>query len=81
MNIANERKDLICMRDADMVNRHPKTDTTHCCALCLERVGIYPSGQAVLASHAPGMVRIICTRCADMSRYKATLYANPELDQ
>lgn len=80
MNIADERKDLICMRDADMVNRHPKTDYTHCCALCLERVGIFPSGQAVLASHAPGMIRIICTHCADMSRYKVLFEANRELD-
>jgi hypothetical protein len=76
-----EPADLICMREAEMFNRHPKTDYTHICALCLERVGIFPSGQAVLAAHPRGMIRIVCNRCRQPSQYEGTIYANPDLDR
>lgn len=55
--------DLIVMRLADMRRVHPRQDDSRVCDLCGERVGIYPSGQAVLR-HDP-TTRIICSECRE----------------
>lgn len=54
--------DLIVMRLADMHRVHPAQDDSRACAVCGERVGIYPSGQAVLKAR-PDDIRIICQHC------------------
>jgi hypothetical protein len=54
--------DLIVMRLADMYLVHPQQDNSRVCSQCGEAVGIYPSGQAILARH-PDTV-ITCSVCA-----------------
>src|SRR5690348_14830419 len=54
--------DLIVMRLADMSLVHPQQDNSRVCSKCGRQVGIYPSGQAVLARH-PDTV-ITCNVCA-----------------
>jgi hypothetical protein len=39
---------LIVMRLAEMHRVHPRQDDSRVCSKCGERVGIFPSGQAVL---------------------------------
>ena len=51
------------MRASDMLRVHPLTDFSHQCSKCKEPVGIYPSGQAVMAKHKT--VVLVCNRCAD----------------
>jgi hypothetical protein len=53
---------LVAMRLADMLLVHPEQDNSHVCSKCGETVGVYPSGQAILARH-PGTV-ITCQICA-----------------
>jgi hypothetical protein len=53
---------LVVMRHVDMVMVHPNQDNTRFCSQCGERVGIYPSGQAVLARHPDAV--ITCQICA-----------------
>jgi hypothetical protein len=55
--------DLIVMRLADMHRVHPKQDNSRVCAGCGERVGIYPSGQAILR-RMPA-TRILCSHCQE----------------
>jgi hypothetical protein len=54
---------LIVMRLADMQRRHPAQDDSRFCSHCQHRVGIYPSGQAVLKQES-GM-KILCSVCND----------------
>jgi hypothetical protein len=53
--------DLIVMRLANMHRVHPRQDNSRVCAACGEQVGIYPSGQAMLA--ADPSIRLICDVC------------------
>ncbi len=53
--------DLIVMRLKNMRRVHPLQDNSQVCAVCGKQVGIYPSGQAVLASDPA--TRIICDVC------------------
>jgi hypothetical protein len=53
--------DLIVMRLANMHRVHPRQDNSRVCATCGEQVGIYPSGQAMLA--ADPSIRLICDVC------------------
>jgi hypothetical protein len=53
--------ELIVMRLADMHRQHPQQDNSRVCVECGQRVGIYPSGQRVLAQ-LPS-VAIVCSRC------------------
>ena len=55
--------DLVCMRLGDMHLVHPNQDNSRVCSKCGVQVGVYPSGQAVLARH-PHTV-ITCQICAD----------------
>lgn len=50
---------LICMRLADMKRVHPEQITKRC-SKCNEEVGVYPSGQRVLAD---GVYEIVCHIC------------------
>ena len=52
---------LIVMRCADMHRVHPNQDNTHVCPRCGEQVGIYPSGQAILANDPS--IEIVCNVC------------------
>lgn len=56
---------LIVMRLAEMQRVHPQMITTFC-DKCREPVGVYPSGQRVLAQR-PGSV-ILCTHCEDPTK-------------
>jgi len=51
---------LLVMRLADMRVVHPQQITSRC-NLCNELVGIYPSGQRIMAAHPD--VELICERC------------------
>jgi len=53
---------LICMRLIDMHKVHPQQVTQEC-ALCGEKVGVYPSGQKALRL-SPGPIEIMCQVCA-----------------
>lgn len=52
---------LIVMRLADMQRLHPRQDNSRVCSKCNEAVGIYPSGQAVLAQRPDA--QLICNAC------------------
>jgi hypothetical protein len=52
---------LVVMRLDDMLLVHPDQDNSRNCSKCREPVGVYPSGQAVLAQH-PDTV-ILCQIC------------------
>jgi hypothetical protein len=58
--------ELIVMRLADMHRVHPRQDNSRVCSRCGERVGVYPSGQAVLRERA-GVV-LVCVPCAMADR-------------
>jgi hypothetical protein len=53
---------LVVMRLIDMTRMHPSQDNSKVCALCGERVGIYPSGQ--LALKANPTIEIACSVCS-----------------
>jgi len=55
--------DLVVMRLAEMHRVHPKQDNSRVCTKCDERVGIYPSGQAMLRRYPAA--RIICSHCVE----------------
>lgn len=57
----NKQIELIVMRITDMIFVHPDQDNTRVCATCGKQVGIYPSGQAVLATDPT--IRITCNVC------------------
>lgn len=50
------------MRLANMTVGHPDMTTDRVCGRCDETVGIYPSGQAVLARHGK-RVDLVCEVC------------------
>jgi hypothetical protein len=59
----NAMIDLGVMRLAEMHQIHPRQDNSRVCAKCGERVGIYPSGQALLRRRRK--VRILCNHCLE----------------
>jgi hypothetical protein len=52
---------LVAMRLADMRRVHPKMSRDHVCSACGERLGVYPSGQAMLRTHPE--IKIVCQKC------------------
>ncbi len=56
---------LIAMRLADMVFRHPEQDNSRVCSGCGQVVGIFPSGQRVLAANPAA--KVVCQVCHDPS--------------
>ena len=52
---------LIVMRAADMHRVHPSTDWSHVCDRCKHPVGIYPTGQKLMAAR---VVELVCNVCA-----------------
>lgn len=52
---------LICMRLANMKRVHPQMTTDKECSVCHHAVGIYPSGQRVLAAIVD--IPIVCDVC------------------
>lgn len=56
--------DLIVMRLADMHRVHPQQITAHC-AVCGHEVGVYPSGQAIMAQEPN--IRLVCHVCRPRS--------------
>lgn len=57
---------LVVMRLADMHRVHPQQDESRVCASCQHRVGIYPSGQAVLKKDPS--TEILCSVCAEQDK-------------
>jgi len=55
--------DLVVMRLAEMHRIHPEQDNSRACVKCGERVGIYPSGQAMLRRFPEA--RVICSHCRE----------------
>lgn len=51
---------LVCMRLKDMTRVHPRQVEKQC-SLCKETVGVYPSGQSVLATYPD--TPIVCHVC------------------
>ena len=56
---------LLVVRATDLPRKHPDADWSHVCSRFNEPVGIYPSGQRVLATH-PDTV-IVCSVCENGS--------------
>lgn len=54
--------ELICMRLSAMKVTRPDQDNSRFCGTCGERVGIYPSGQALLKACPKAEIR--CDACA-----------------
>jgi hypothetical protein len=54
---------LVVMRLADMRRVHPAQDNTKVCSACGAQVGVYPSGQRMIATD-PDM-RLVCNHCMD----------------
>ena len=52
---------LVVMRLVDMYKVHPEQVTMDC-AVCGEKVGVYPSGQKAMRLH-PGPVEVVCQVC------------------
>jgi hypothetical protein len=61
------------MRLIDMHKMHPQQDNSKVCALCGQRVGVYPSGQ--LALKANPKAEIACSVCAgkEYDRFEDTV--------
>ena len=55
--------DLVVMRLAEMHRIHPEQDDSRVCDKCGERVGIYPSGQAMLRRFPEA--RVVCSHCVE----------------
>ena len=81
MNGPETKKDLICMRLTDMKRVHPKMDTTHRCSKCGERVGVYPSGQRVLAAFGEDAISVVCNACTGNTWYAAAVLAPGALQE
>lgn len=62
MTTACQPLTLICMRLANMHRVH-KRMTTDTCDKCHETVGVYPSGQTVIAEAKRPNVQLICEIC------------------
>ena len=60
---------LVCMRLVDMHKVHPE-QVTRACALCGEKVGVYPSGQKALRL-TPGPIEVVCQVCAGKKHDKS----------
>jgi hypothetical protein len=54
---------LFVMNLDDMHRVHPQQDDTRVCSRCGWRVGIYPSGQAIITTIGAENVDLICNRC------------------
>lgn len=54
---------LLCMRASDMARVHPETDWSHKCERCGESIGVYPSGQRVIARLGRANIILVCNRC------------------
>ena len=64
---------LVVMRLANMRRVHPRQNDSRACSRCGERVGIYPSGQHVIAAH-PG-IEIVCEVCIQRAEVDAAFLA------
>lgn len=72
----DDPKTLIVMRLANMVWVHPNQILSKC-EHCGEVVGIYPSGQEVLAHHPN--INVVCLECGPKSNiYQMAPGAGPE---
>jgi hypothetical protein len=56
------RYTLVAMRLANMTVGHPDMTVDHACARCGETLGLYPSGQGVLARYG-NRVDLVCEIC------------------
>lgn len=75
------KQTLIVMRVAEMVRVHPFMDTSRKCSKCREKVGIYPSGQAVIHEYGEARVEIICNRCVDAGQVTVAIPAPGALEE
>jgi hypothetical protein len=64
---------LVVMRLGNMQRVHPGQDNSRTCARCGERVGIYPSGQQVIAAHPE--FEIVCEICIERTHVDLTFLA------
>jgi hypothetical protein len=57
---------LVCTRLSDMTKMHPK-QTQELCSKCQHVVGIYPTGQVMMARY-PKM-KVVCVGCAALGDF------------
>ena len=69
--------ELIVMRLSDMIRVHPEQITARC-SKCNEEVGVYPSGQRVMAM-IPDTV-LVCSVCKGPSAASAPLAPGAEFE-
>ena len=69
----SEVTSLVVMRLANMKKVHPSQDNSRVCGGCGHQVGIYPSGQRVLAQHPTCL--IVCEVCATADNFTVTVLA------
>lgn len=55
---------LLCMRLADMQKIHPLMSLAEYCERCGAPLGVYPSGQRILAEKGREHIELVCNRCA-----------------
>jgi hypothetical protein len=60
--LGDRRVTLIAMRLDEMVVIHPAQTTLHC-RRCSAPVGLYPSGQRVIARYGADRVDVVCQVC------------------
>lgn len=70
---------LICMRLADMARVHPEMRVGHCCK-CLREIGIYPSGQQLIAQRGE-RVDVVCHVCQPPGTARLAPGARAEAEQ
>lgn len=58
---------LLVMRLTDMHRVHPNQDNSRVCSKCQQPVGIYPSGQKIIAQY-PGDVELVCSVCDEKEK-------------
>lgn len=70
----------MCMRLAEMELVHPLMNREHCCERCGEILGLYPTGQAILAKYGRERIELVCNRCLrpDIAILPETAFAEME---
>jgi hypothetical protein len=76
-NLFRRRRQLLCMRLADMTVVHPD-QITAACSQCGEMIAIYPSGQRVMREFPD--VELICQICKQPGEH-ATLAPGAERER
>lgn len=72
---------LVAMRAKEMRRVHPDTVFTYDCAKCGARLGVYPSGQAIIREHGLDNVTLLCSHCMPEGRFAPAPGALEEIAQ